>query len=255
MTLTVPLLPDFALAFMLTFARVGAMMSLMPGFGEQVFPPRLRLTIALMLTLMLVPVVRPLIGPPPAEIGALVLLLTHEIVVGIFIGLTIRFVSATMITAGTLIAQQAGLGFVTQVDPTQGGQSVLVANFLALFGVLVVFTAELHHLAIAGIHDSYRLFRPGADLPVGDFVQAAVAVFAGSFAIAVKIAAPFLVAGLVFQVAMGVLGRLMPQLQIFFLALPVQITASFLMLAAIMSTIATWYATHVAEAIGRFVVR
>ncbi len=252
MTLTAPLLPEFAAAFMLTFARVGAMVMLMPGFGERMIPTRQRLALALMLTLMLAGLVAPQIGPIPPDVPSMLMLLVHEVVVGLFIGLTARLVAAAMATAGTVIAQQLGFGFATQVDPTQGSQSLLLANFMTLFGIMLIFAMDLHHLVIGAIHDSYRVFRPGAPVPVGDFARAGVEVFAQSFTLAVKIAAPFIVLGLVFQIAMGVLGRLMPQLQIFFLAMPIQIIAGFLLLAALLSTIAGWYGAHVAEAINRF---
>lgn len=255
MTVSLALLPEIAAAFLLIFARLGAMVMLLPGFGEQYLPARLRLTLALALTLVMMPLVQGTLGPVPRELGAVLLLLGSEVVFGLFIGLCIRFVAGTLATAGTLIAQQIGLGFVTQVDPTQGGQSVLVANFMVLLGLMVVFSFDLHHLAIAALHDSYRLFRPGVPLPIGDFAQAAIMIFAGSFALAVQISAPFLVFGLVFQVALGVLSRLMPQLQILFLAVPVQLLAGFALLAALLATVASWYGTHVAEAIGRFLVR
>ena len=67
--------------------------------------------------------------------------------------MTVRFVAAAMATAGTIIAQQIGFGFVTQVDPTQGGQSLLLANFMTLLGVAIVFAMDLHHLAIGAVYD------------------------------------------------------------------------------------------------------
>jgi flagellar biosynthetic protein FliR len=254
-TLTLDLLPELAAAFILVFARIGAMVMLLPGLGEQFVPRRMRLTVALMLALALLPLVRPSFGALPRELPGLLQLLASEVLVGLFIGGCIRLVAATTATAGTVIAQQLGLGFVTQIDPTQGGQSVLVANFLTLLGIAVVFAFELHHLAIAAMHDSYRLFEPGRAAPVGDFAQTAVRVVATSFALAIQISAPFLVAGLVLQVAMGVLSRLMPQLQILFLAMPAQIIAGFALLAALLATSMGWYASHVGEAIARFTVR
>jgi flagellar biosynthesis protein FliR len=246
---------EFAQAFMLTFARVGAMLMLLPGFGERMIPARARLVIALVVSLMMVGLVRPLIGPIPTDTFMALALLVHEVLVGLFIGMTVRFVATAMATAGTIVAQQIGFGFVTQVDPTQGGQSLLLANFMTLLGVAVVFAMDLHHLAIGAVYDSYRLFRPGAELPVGDFVRAGVEIFASSFTLAIKIAAPLIVLGLVFQIAMGILGRLMPQLQIFFLAMPIQVVAGFLLLAALMASIVGWYGMHVAEAIDRLRVR
>lgn len=255
MTVTLDFLPELAAYFVLTFARLGAMVMLMPGYGERFFPARLRLGLALSLALLIMPLVRETFGALPREVPQLLFLIGSEVLIGIFIGLSIRFVTGTLATAGTVIAQQIGLGFVTQVDPTQGGQSILLANFLTLLGVVTVFTLDLHHLAISAIHDSYRLIRPGFEAPMGDFARTALTIFAGSFALAIQISAPFLVAGIVFQVALGVLSRLMPQLQILFIAMPVQLLAGFALLGALLATILGWYGNAVADAIGRFLVR
>jgi flagellar biosynthetic protein FliR len=254
-TLTLDLLPELATAFLLTFARLGAIVMFLPGYGEQFFSPRLRLTLALAVTFLMAPLVRDSFGPLPREVPQLLMLLGSEVLIGVFIGSSMRLVTGTLATAGTVIAQQIGLGFVTQVDPTQGGQSVLLANFLVLLGIVTVFVLDLHHLAIGAIHDSYRLIRPGFDAPVGDFARTALAIFVGSFALAIQIAAPFLVVGIVFQVALGVLSRLMPQLHILFLAMPVQLLAGFALLGALLGTILTWYGGAVEQAIGRFLVR
>lgn len=255
MTLSLNLLPELAGLFMLIFARVGTMVMLMPGYGEQFFSRRLRLALALLLTLAFLPLVRASFPPLPREIPDLLLLLGSEILIGLFIGATIRLVVGTLATAGTVIAQQIGLGFVTQIDPTQGGQSVILANFMVLVGIAMVFALDLHLTAIVAMHESYTMFRPGGTVPVGDFARAALMVFAGSFVLAMQIAAPFLVAGIVFQVAMGVLSRLMPQLQILFLAMPAQILAGFALLLALLATAMSWYGTHVDTAIGRFIAR
>jgi flagellar biosynthesis protein FliR len=256
MTLSLDLLPALAATFILVFARVGTLVMLMPGFGERTFPARLRLTLALVLAALMMPLVRDAFPALPLnDVPALLLILAGEVITGLFIGMSVRLVTGTMASAGTFIAQQAGLGFVTQVDPTQGSQSVLVANFMTVFGITIVFAMDLHHLAIAAMHDSYRLLPPGGAPMVEDALRMALMILAGSFALAVQIAAPFLVIGIVFQVALGVLSRLMPQLQILFLAMPIQIAAAFLLLAALMGTIATWYGTHVAEVLGRFIAR
>ena len=81
------------------------------------------------------------------------------------LGLTARLTISALQVAGSVIAQQLGLGFVTAVDPTQGQQGLLVGNFLTLLGVTLIFATDLHHLIIAGLNDSYRLFQPG-EVPV-----------------------------------------------------------------------------------------
>lgn len=253
MTLSLDLLPEIAAVFVLIFARLGAMIMLLPGFGEQYLPPRMRLTVALMLTLIMFPLLRPVFGVMPETLMGALVLLAHELAIGLFIGLTIRVVAATLVTAGTVIANQTSLASVLQTNlMVSGEQSLVLSNFLSLLGIAVVFALDLHHVAIGAIYDSYRMFRPGVDFPLADFAQAALSIFVASFVLAMQIAAPFLVSGLVFQVALGVLSRMMPQLQIMFLATPAQLIAGFLLLAALLGTALGWYATHVEDALLRF---
>src|SRR5437879_13564123 len=107
------------------------------------------------------------------SITPLLVLMVHEIVIGIVLGATARVTLAALQVAGSVIAQQLGLGFVTAVDPTQGQQGVLVGNFLAILGVTLIFATDLHHLVIAALHDSYTLFRPG-EVPLSGDVAALV---------------------------------------------------------------------------------
>jgi flagellar biosynthetic protein FliR len=254
MTLPLDFLPALLMAFLLIFARTGAIFMALPGFGEMFISPRIRLSIALAVTLVMLPLLKDQFGPIPPNVPALLLLLAHEILFGTFIGMIIRFVRSALQTAGSVIAQQVGVGFVTQVDPTQGGQGIILGNLMAMFGIVLVFATDMHHLALAAIHDSYTLFPPNAAIDFGDFSQSALKVFTSAFGLAIQISAPFLVAGLVFQASIGVLSRLMPALPIFFIALPLQIAAGFLLLAVLLVTIASWYVGHLDETFRLFLV-
>jgi flagellar biosynthetic protein FliR len=223
-------LPVMAAAFLLMFARVGAMVMLLPGLGELSLPPRVRLTIALMLTAVLFPLQRSAFTLDLASLPPVLLLLGQELLIGIFLGLTARLTISALQVAGAVVAQQLGLGFVTAVDPTQGQQGVMVGNFLAVLGLTLIFATDLHHLVIAALNDSYRLFRPG-DMPLaGDAAALVTRIAAAAFRVGVQLAAPFLVFGLLFNLGLGVLSRLMPQMQVFFVGLPLSILAGFVIL-------------------------
>ena len=129
-------------------------------------------------------------------------------------GATARVTLAALIVAGSIIAQQLGLGFVTSVDPTQGQQGALMGNFLTLLGIALLFATDTHYLVIAALDDSYKIFSPGELMPSGD-VALATRAFAGAFKIGLQLSAPFLVFGLVFNIGLGVLARLMPQMQVY----------------------------------------
>ena len=140
-----------------------------------------------------------------------------------------------------MIAQQLGLGFVTAVDPTQGEQGMIIGNFLTLLGITLFFATDMHHLVIAALNDSYTLFEPG-DLPTsGDAAALITKTVAGAFRIGIQLSAPFIVFGLLFNIGLGVLARLMPQMQVFFVGLPLSILLGLLILFLVIGAVMTVY--------------
>ena len=167
------LIPELATAFMLTFARVGTLVMLMPGIGEQMIPVRVRLGAALLLTLVLFPLTRTLL-PAGGTPDAIIAVLIGEIAVGLVLGLAVRMVVGALQTAGNIVAQQLGLAFAMSVDPAMGGQQAAIGNFLTLLGITLIFAADLHHLAIAAIRDSYAFLPPAGVPEVGDAATLAI---------------------------------------------------------------------------------
>jgi flagellar biosynthetic protein FliR len=242
MRIDVSLLPALAAAFMLVFARIGAMVMLLPGFGETNIPVRIKLAIALGLTFIILPTQRAAYAVDMTQsLAPLIVLMLHEIVIGIVLGATARVTLSALQVAGSVIAQQLGLGFVTAVDPTQGQQGLLIGNFLTILGMTLLFATDSHHLVIAALSDSYRIFSPGEMLPSGDVAALATKAFAAAFKIGVQLAAPFLVFGLVFNIGLGVLARLMPQMQVYFVGVPLAIMIGFVIFAMVLSTMMGTY--------------
>jgi flagellar biosynthetic protein FliR len=169
------------------------------------------------------------------SLTSLLVLMLQEIFIGVVLGATARVTLGALQTAGAVIAQQMGLGFVTSVDPTQGQQGVLIGNFLTLLGVTLLFATDSHHLVIAALNDSYKIFAPGEMMASGDVASLATRAFAAAFKIGLQLSAPFLVFGLVFNIGLGVLARLMPQMQVYFVGAPLSILAGFLILAAVLA--------------------
>ena len=235
MRLDVSLLPALAAAFMLMFARIGAMVMLLPGLGESNIPVRIKLAIALLLTLIMLPLHRAAYHVDLTSITAVLVLMLHEIVIGIVLGATARVTLSALQVAGSIIAQQMGLGFVTSVDPTQGQQGLLIGNFLTMLGITMLFATDSHYLVIAALDSSYKVFSPGEIMPSGDVASLATSAFAAAFKIGLQLSAPFLVFGLVFNIGLGVLARLMPQMQVYFVGVPLSILAGFLILALVLA--------------------
>jgi len=230
MRIDVSFLPALAAAFMLVFARIGTMVMLLPGLGELSVPVRVRLTVALVLAAVLLPLHRSAYQVDLRAFGPVLAMLGKEIFIGAVLGLTVRLMISALQVAGSVIAQNLGLGFVTAVDPTQGQQSVIVANFLTVLGLTLVFATDLHHLVIAALDDSYTLFQPGEIPLLGDVAALTTRTVAAAFRIGIQLSAPFAVFALLFNLGLGILSRLMPQMQVFFIGLPLSILIGFLIL-------------------------
>lgn len=241
MRIDISLLPALAAAFMLVFARIGAMVMLLPGLGETNIPARIKLGIALALTLIILPMHRAAYHVDMQSMTALMVLMAHEILIGVVLGATARVTLSALQVAGSVIAQQMGLGFVTAVDATQGQQGLLIGNFLTILGLTLLFATDTHYLVIAALDDSYKIFAPGEMLPSGDIADLATRAFTAAFKIGTQLAAPFLVFGLVFNIGLGVLARLMPQMQVYFVGAPLSILSGFLIFAAVLATMMGTY--------------
>jgi flagellar biosynthetic protein FliR len=230
MRIDISFLPALAAAFMLTFGRVGAMVMLLPGVGETTLPARVRLTIALVLTAVLLPLHRQAYTVDLSTLGPVIVELVQELIVGAVLGMTARLAISALQIAGSVVAQQLGLGFVTAIDPTQNEQGAIVGNFLAMLGVALIFATDMHHLVIEAMNDSYAIFKPGEMPLTGDVAQHITQVISTAFRIGIQLAAPFIAFGLLFNLGLGVLSRLMPQMQVFFIGLPLSILLGLMLL-------------------------
>jgi flagellar biosynthesis protein FliR len=241
MTVILPQLQGIVLVYLLTFSRAGAMIMLMPVIGDAGVPVRVRLAFALAVSAALVSVTAryyPTTTPPPMELAALI---AREATAGVLVGTMARLIMSALETAGSLIAIQTGLAFATTFDPGQGTQTAMISTFLSLIGALLVFESGLHHLAIGAIAGSYTLLPPNQAFPAGDMAEMTLGLVANSFALGLQLSAPFLVFGLLIYATLGVLSRLMPQLQIFFLAMPINILTGFVLLMLFIGVIMTTF--------------
>ena len=188
-TMQIAILPQIGALFVLVFARVGTLVMLMPGIGERFIFSRARLSLAFFIALVILPMARPSLQIPDT-LPALCTLLIGELLIGLIIGVCARLVMAALQTAGTIVAQSMGLGFAMTVDPTAGNQNPSIGNFLTMLGITLVLASDLHHIAIAAIHESYRLLPPGGTPDLTDVMTLAIRSTAQGFALAVQISAP-----------------------------------------------------------------
>ena len=241
------------LTYLLVFARVGAMLMLLPGFGTMGVPARVRLVLALAISLALMPTVQSAYpAQTPQTFLSLTILIGQEITAGVLVGAMAAVIMSALQVAGFLIASQIGLSYAQTLDPTQNTQGAVVGNFLTLLGTVMIFLTDLHHLAIGAIAGSYRMLPPGGHLPTGDMAQLVIRLVSSSFALGFQLAAPFLVFGFAVYAALGVLAKLMPQLQVFFVAVPINILCGFVIMLAMLGSMITLFLNYYTTSMGIF---
>ena len=227
----------------LVFLRVGSALMLLPGFSEAYVTPRVRLVFALVIAAVAAPPLAPRLPELPSAPLALFILVAGEIGVGLFLGVVIRLLLTGLQVAGMVIAYHSSLANALVFDPSAAQQGVLAGNFLTAVGLLLVFVTNLHHVMLEAVVDSYALFVPGQVPPLGDVADTVARTVSQSFLLGVQIGAPFVVVGLALSLGVGLLARLMPQVQIYFVVMPVQIMVGFLVLLLTLSAGMMWFLT------------
>ena len=253
MHITLPALSGVILTYLMVFSRVGAMVMLLPAIGEMGVPSRGRLVLALAIAFALTPQVQSLYpAVVPQSTVALVIMIVQEVTAGVLVGAMARIIMSALQIAGYLIATQTGLAYAQTLDPTQNTQGAVLGNFMTLLGTTLIFMTNLHHMAIGAIAGSYKMLPPGGHLPTGDMAQLVIQLTSSSFALGFQLAAPFLVFGFALYAGLGVLAKLMPQLQIFFVAVPLNIMCGFLIMLALLGSLMTVFLTYYANQMAVF---
>ena len=224
-------LTALAFAFMLVVCRCGAAVMLLPGLGEDEPPVLLRAGLAVALAVLLVPGLAPIMPRAPESFLRLAGMVAAELLAGGVLGWLARLLALALPVLGQVISLTTGLSSVLQQDPTLGAQSAVVGRLFNLLAPVLILSSGLYALPLGALARSYTVFPPGGALPADDLAQVAVHAVSASFALALRLAAPFVLVSLIWQVALGLLARLVPQIQVYFLSLPGQVLGGLLLLA------------------------
>ncbi len=224
-------LPARAFGLVLVFSRIGAAAMMLPGIGEPELPRNVRLGFTLGCTLLLLPAVSPLLPPLPASGWAVAGMVVAEIATGLWLGWMPRLLVQTLPVAGQFVASAIGLASVLQPDPRLGPETTALSRLFSLGAPTLLFASGLYALPLAALAGSYHLVPAGALLPPADSARAATLAVAEAFSLSLRLAAPFLLAGLLWQGGLGLLARLVPNLQVFAASLPGQILLGLVLLA------------------------
>ena len=196
---------------------------LAPGWGESSIPARFRLSAALLATFAVAPTLTNEIPPIPENVSQSVMLIIGEILIGIMMGAGARILMSALQVGGQVIGISSGLAMANQFDPTVGSSGAILGVFMSMTAIVLIFVAGIHRDMLQAAVDSYQLFKPGEPLPIGDAAQWELGAMATAFKLGIQIAAPVLVVALVFNLSIGLVARLIPQVQIFFIAMPIQV--------------------------------
>jgi flagellar biosynthetic protein FliR len=237
-------LPDQVYHMGLIFLRVGALVMLLPPIGEAVVPPRIRLGLAMMLALCLGPIAIPTLPPLPATVGEMGGQIFKELFIGLALGSMLRVMQAALDISGEIMAIQTTLAFSQTANPNEARPGATLASFLGLVGMALIFATNLDHLFIGAIARSYTLFAPTKPVMTADWATLAIKTISETYSLGVQLAAPVIVLSLVFNVATGLIGRLMPQFQIFFAATPLSVLLGLSVFMLSLGTISMVWLQH-----------
>lgn len=254
MTFYSELVPLEFFKFALVFCRVGAILFLMPTIGESYISPRVRLLFALLMTLVVTPVLADSLPSMPPGIAELAVLILTEILIGLFLAQIMRILVSALSTAGTVIAFVTGFSNAMLFNPLISTQGSLHSVLLSMLGSVMILATDVHHLMLRAAVDSYQLFTPGVMPVVGDMANTVARTVADSFLMGMQLASPFLLLSIMYNILLGLLARLMPQLQVFFIGLPLQILMGLTALALAVSGMMIWFLRYYTEAISPFLL-
>ncbi|MBU6459461.1 MAG: flagellar biosynthetic protein FliR [Proteobacteria bacterium] len=217
------------MAIMWPFLRILAMLAADPVLGNTAIPVRVKIGLAGFLSLLLVPIlpVPPFVDPGSPE-G--LLLMAQQILIGLAMGLSVRIVFVALEMAGGLIGLQMGLGFATFFDPQNGTQIPVIAQFLELIGILLFLSVNGHYLVLEALSQSFTVWPIGPSHFYFGGIQVLLKWSSVMFSIGLKIAMPAIAALLVANIALGVISKAAPQLNLFAIGFPITLALGFAVL-------------------------
>jgi flagellar biosynthetic protein FliR len=234
-------LPNEIFSVLLIMTRFTPLVMVMPVLGEQSIPRRIRVSFSFVLSIVIYSAVRDQLVSLPQSIFDLLTLIVHEFIIGLIIGLMARVLMASTHVAGTVIAFQTGLASAQQFDPNQGGQSAIVASFMTVTAITLIVVTDLHHLMIMGLVNSYTRFPVNEAIQHADFAGVAIYYVVETFKLGLQLAAPFLLYALLYNVGLGLIARLIPQFQVFFVGMPANVYMGFLLFMLLIGSMMTLF--------------
>lgn len=237
-SLTTAEINAWIVAFFFPLARILALVTTAPPFNNQGLNTQARLILGLTIAFAIAPALPPTAAIDPAS-GPGLLLFALQILIGLTMGFAMRLVFSAIDLAGTMISNQMGLGFATAYDPQSAAQTAVISEFLGMLALLIFLAINGHLMVIATLGESFALLPISADI-VADASWLNIANAGGViFSSGVLLSLPVVVALLIANIALGVLGRVAPQLNLMAIGFPITIVLGFSALIVSLSYLAS----------------
>ena len=225
-----PLIQDYIPLFGVILIRVAGIVVAIPAFSSRSVPLHVRIGLLIGFTVILFPIVSDQMRPLSLSWPQVVPLLFTEFMVGMVLGFAISFVMNAFIIAGELIGIQMGINLISALDPVAGGQVPILGQFMGLLGMLIFLAIDGHHMMFEALVASFQLVPPMHVHFSGFLVESVLKLGLGMFVLALKVGAPVMIAVFIVTLAMGILGRTLPQLNVMLNNVPMTIGVGLLVL-------------------------
>lgn len=218
--------------FLLLFVRMIGLFTTAPIWSNRLVPVQLRVAIAFGTAVVVSPLFREM--ALPESLPALAALAVRELLVGMVIGFVAALVLSAVQLAGQILDVNMGLSMVNLLDPMTNTQMPVIGNFMFILATLIFFTINGHHMLLQALMDSYALVPVGKAVMTTTLAESVVNMGSNLFLIGFKIAAPVLAALFMTTVALGILNRAVPQMNVFVIGMPVQLGVGVFMLVVVL---------------------
>ena len=221
------LLPEFQ-SFLVLLSRVGGIVAAFPMLGGRTVPPQIKIALVVMLGIALSPLIR--LPPLSRDAVEMTAGLASELLIGLMIGLAVRLLFGALEVAGELLGTQIGFGAVQLLDPMTSQQSSLISEYFRIIASMVFLSLNAHMVVVAAIVSSYDAIPPFGAALSPDLGEEVLQLSQHMFVVALQLSAPILVAMLLINVLLAMLGRAVTQINVFVLSFPLTIAGGLLVL-------------------------
>ncbi|WND02147.1 flagellar biosynthetic protein FliR [Temperatibacter marinus] len=236
--------------YLLVLVRISALVILFPALGDRSIPGRIRASLGAVIALIAYFPLRDVLPEMPTTTWGIFWLILREFLIGAMLGTIVRIILSASHVAGTITSFMSGLGAAQSFDPNQGGQSAIVSAFLSVSTVVMIFVTDVHHLMILGLVHSYTKLPVGVEIVAADFAYMATKYVASAFNLGVQLASPFILYSLIFNTSLGLISRLIPSFQVFFIAMPFNIFMGWLLYSILFGSMLTILIKHISDYLG-----